>query len=57
MAPLFAALRKNSLAALGLHSCAETMLLMSAAHMRLERAFRQIKLLSPRRRMKIKQVV
>jgi hypothetical protein len=57
MAPLFAALRKNSLAALGLHSCAEPMLLVTAAHMRLKRPFRQIKLPSPLRRMKIKQVV
>jgi len=33
------------------------MLLVTAAHMRLKRPFRQIKLPSPLQRMKIKQVV
>jgi hypothetical protein len=57
MAPLFSAARENLLAALALHSRAESMLLMTAAHVRLKGAFGQIKLLSPLQRTKIKRVV
>jgi hypothetical protein len=57
MASLFAASRKNSLATLALHACAETVLFVTAAHVRLKSTFRQIKLPSPLQRTETKQVV
>jgi hypothetical protein len=48
MASLFAASRKDLLAALGLHACAEAMLFVSAAHMGLKSTFRQLNLSSVR---------
>ncbi len=41
VAPFPAALRKDFSSTLALHACAEAVLLMAAAHMRLKRAFRQ----------------
>jgi hypothetical protein len=41
MASLFAALCKNFPSTLALHSCAEAVLLVTAAHMRLKCTFRQ----------------
>jgi hypothetical protein len=41
VAPLLAALRKDFPSTLALHACAEAVLLMASAHMRLKSAFRQ----------------
>lgn len=41
VAPFLAALRKDFPSTLALHACAEAVLLMTAAHMRLKSAFRQ----------------